>query len=133
MVCCSSGAALLLLMPLDPQVAALDVLLASRPVGGGRHSELSVPGIACEACAEAIEAALLGLGRVDRCAVDVATRRVGVDWHGEAPPLIAALLAAGYDAQLVDPRATATARPRPDSHCLGSVWRNLLNARAWGV
>jgi copper chaperone CopZ len=135
MSCCSSGAALLLLRPADPQVAALDVRLASRAADGGlRHSALSVPDLACETCRDRIEAALAELDGVQWCGVDIAAKRVSVEWRaaGEAPPLVAALLQAGYDAHLVELETAPQFRRTRGGSAIGLFqgWRSLWSARA---
>lgn len=78
-----------------------ELLLASRLVEGGlRQNDLSVPSIHCGACVARIERVLGVLPGVERARVNLSTRRVSVAWRGEAPPLVAALNEAGFEAHL---------------------------------
>jgi len=98
--------------PSAPRVAAEEVLLASRVLAPElRRTELSIPGIHCGACVSRIERLVGGLPGVERARVNLSTRRLTVDWRGEAlPPFIAALGEAGYDANLGEAEAEAGAK-----------------------
>ncbi|MBV8189845.1 MAG: heavy metal translocating P-type ATPase, partial [Alphaproteobacteria bacterium] len=91
-------------MPIAPSAASDELLLASRSIGPGlRQAELSVPTIHCGACVARIEVVLGRLPEVERARVNLSTKRVTVAWRGEAaPPLIATLSEAGFDAHLQD-------------------------------
>jgi Cu2+-exporting ATPase len=92
-------------MSIAPSVHSDELLLASRVLAPGlRRSELSVPSIHCGACVARIERLLSGLPEVDQARANLSTKRVTVDWRGERPPgLIALLDDAGFQAHLHDP------------------------------
>lgn len=99
----------MLTAPYAPSTSNDEVLIASRALGPGlRQTELSIPGIHCGACVTRIERLVGGLPGVERARVNLSTRRLTVDWRGEAlPPFVAALDEAGYDANLRDAAADA--------------------------
>jgi Cu2+-exporting ATPase len=99
----------MLTAPYAPSTSNDEVLIASRALGPGlRQTELSIPGIHCGACVTRIERLVGGLSGVERARVNLSTRRLTVDWRGEAlPPFVAALDEAGYDANLRDAAADA--------------------------
>ena len=92
-------------MSTAPSVPDAELLLASRVLAPGlRRSELSVPAIQCGACVARIERLLGTQPQVERARANLSTRRVTVDWRGEHPPGLIALLGdAGYPAHLHDP------------------------------
>jgi Cu2+-exporting ATPase len=92
-------------MSIAPSVPESELLLASRVLAPGlRRSELSVPSIHCGACVARIERLLGALPEVAQARANLSTRRVTVDWRGEQPPgLIAVLDDAGFAAHLHDP------------------------------
>lgn len=80
--------------------------LASRVVKGDlRQSDLSVPGIHCGGCIRRIEKALGVLPNVVHVRVNLSTKRVALQWHGDQPlpPVMPTLNALGFDAFLVSP------------------------------
>jgi Cu2+-exporting ATPase len=81
-----------------------ELLLAGRDLSPGvRQNVLSVPSIHCGACVQRVERVLGRLPGVERARANLSTKRVTVDWRGEAPPpLISALAEAGFDAHLND-------------------------------
>tara|TARA_R110000868_G_scaffold70819_7_gene208004 strand:+ start:2162 stop:4354 length:2193 start_codon:yes stop_codon:yes gene_type:complete len=82
--------------------------LASRVVKGEvRQSDLSVPGIHCGGCIRRIEKALGALPNVVHVRVNLSTKRVALQWHGDQPlpPVMSALNALGFEAYLVSPSA----------------------------
>ncbi|EKF17593.1 heavy metal translocating P-type ATPase [Nitratireductor pacificus pht-3B] len=81
-----------------------EVLLASRPVGDGLlQTDLSVPGIHCGACIQAIESAIGKLDGVASARVNLSTKRVSVKWReGALPPLVPTLNRLGYAAHLYE-------------------------------
>ena len=88
--------------------AGEELLLSSRPLGGGRRRiELSVPGIHCGGCIARIESTLGKLPGVEEARVNFSTRRVAVTWRGTPPPIIETLSGAGYAAHLFDEGANA--------------------------
>lgn len=82
-----------------------EMLLASRDLGAGlRQTDLSVPAMHCAACIQAVERTLGQLPGVEQARVNLSTRRASVKWRGkEAPAMIEALVAAGYQAHLFEP------------------------------
>jgi Cu2+-exporting ATPase len=94
-------------MSIAPSVPEHELRLASRVLASGLHrSELSVPSIHCGACVARIERLLGALPEVAQARANLSTRRVTVDWRGERPPgLIAVLDDAGFAAHLHDPAA----------------------------
>jgi Cu2+-exporting ATPase len=92
-------------MSIAPSIPDQELLLASRALESGlRRSELSVPEIHCGACVARIERLLGALPEVEKARANLSTRRVTVDWRGEHPPgLIAVLSEAGFPAHLHDP------------------------------
>ncbi|MFC3208228.1 cation-translocating P-type ATPase [Aquamicrobium soli] len=81
-----------------------EIRLASRDLGGGlRQTDLSVPAMHCAACIQTVERTLGRLPGVENARVNLSTRRASVKWRGEAaPPMIAALEKAGYQAHLFE-------------------------------
>ena len=64
-----------------------EILLASRPLGGGlRQTDLSVPDMHCGGCIAKIEACLGALAGVEHARVNLSTRRVVIRWRDEKPP-----------------------------------------------
>ena len=87
-----------------------ELLLASRAIGTDlRQTDLSVPGISCGGCIRKIETALAALPGVARARVNLSTKRVAVDWRGDAgpPPLGETLARLGYEVHLHEARAEA--------------------------
>lgn len=90
-------------MPTERSAVSNELLLASREVAPGlRQVELAVPGMHCGACIARVERVLGGLPAVDRARANLSTRRVTVAWRGAAPPLLATLNDAGFEAHLHD-------------------------------
>ena len=82
-----------------------ELLLASRPAKGGLlRTELSVPDVHCGACIRRVEKALTALPGVASARVNLSTRRVAVEWHGEqSPPALRHTLdRLGYPANYCD-------------------------------
>ncbi|MDN2567584.1 cation-translocating P-type ATPase [Aquibium sp. A9E412] len=106
MSCCAPGteAALDRAAALTAGPSPEEVRLASRDLGDGlRQTDLSVPGIHCGACIQAIESALARLDGVVHARVNLSSRRVSVRWRGDAPPpIVPAINALGYEAHLDD-------------------------------
>ena len=94
----------------DPSVARQEIHLASRDLGNGlRQSDLSVPGLHCAACIQAVETGLARLPGVALVRVNLSTRRVAVQWRGEeAPELLTALAGLGYPGHLFESEAEGT-------------------------
>ncbi len=107
MSCCAPGADY---ATADHRLTADEILLASRPVGGGtRQTDLSVPGIHCGGCIATIEKALSALPGVERARVNLSTKRVSIRWRdGTPPPFAEALAGVGYEAHLADFAETGT-------------------------
>ncbi len=59
---------------------------------------LSIPGMSCGHCKDAVEAALAGVPGVATVRVDLEARQAALDGTAEAPALLAALDRAGYPA-----------------------------------
>lgn len=97
MSCCAPGAETALqvagALPSDDEV-----LLSARALGDGvRQIELSVPAVHCAACIHSVESALAALPDVLRARVNLSTKRVSVQWRGEAlPPIVGTLAGIGY-------------------------------------
>ncbi|MDU0338413.1 heavy metal translocating P-type ATPase [Bosea rubneri] len=107
MSCCAPGADY---ATADHRLTADEILLASRPVGGGaRQTDLSVPGIHCGGCIATIEKALSALPGVERARVNLSTKRVSIRWRdGTPPPFAETLAGVGYEAHLADFAETGT-------------------------
>ncbi|WP_066475726.1 cation-translocating P-type ATPase [Bosea sp. WAO] len=107
MSCCAPGADY---ATADHRLTADEILLASRPVGGGaRQTDLSVPGIHCGGCIATIEKALSALPGVERARVNLSTKRVSIRWRDGAPPPFAeTLVGVGYEAHLDDSGESGT-------------------------
>ncbi|MDP3895811.1 MAG: cation-translocating P-type ATPase [Mesorhizobium sp.] len=109
MSCCAPGSELALDVDRQAQAgpSSEEVALASRVLGNGlRQSDLSVPGVHCGACIQAIESTLAALPDVDYARVNLSTKRVSVRWRGDAPPPLAATLTRlGYVSHLYDEAA----------------------------
>lgn len=109
MSCCAPGTELALdaggIIGAAPSVE--EIKLASRDLGDGLHqSDLSVPGVHCGACIQAIESTLSALPGVAHARVNLSTRRVSVRWQGDAPPPLAETLnRLGYATHLYDEAA----------------------------
>jgi len=82
-----------------------ELLLASRHVAPDlRQNELTVPTLHCGACIQRVERLLTDVPGVARARANLSTKRVTIDWRGEAPPpLIDTLAGAGFEAHLRDP------------------------------
>lgn len=107
MSCCAAPAGNLALVMADPQSDANEVLLASRVLGDGiRQTDLSVPGVHCGGCIQAVEAALAALPGVEAARVNLSTKRVTIRWRAAAPPpFVQTLHGIGYEAHLYDAAA----------------------------
>jgi len=106
MSCCAPGSEVA--FGGDAASRAEEVRLASRPVGDGiRQTDLSVPGMHCGGCIQAVERALNALPGVEAARVNLSSRRATIRWHEDAapPPFVATLRDIGYDAHLFDPGA----------------------------
>src|SRR5690606_10426826 len=67
------------------------------------QTDLSVPGVHCGACIQAVEGALGKLDGVVHARVNLSTRRLTIKWHeGDLPPIIDTLARLGYPAHLFD-------------------------------
>ena len=103
MSCCAAEIGLSVVAP-AADVSPEELALASKDLGDGlRQTVLAVPAMRCAACIGAIEAALSGVGGVERARANLSARRVVVDWRpaGRATPDLAGTLAAiGYAANL---------------------------------
>jgi len=63
-------------------------------------TRLSIPDMSCGHCKAAVEAALAGVAGSGEIAVDLVAREVSVAGNAPVPALLAALHAAGYQAQV---------------------------------
>lgn len=81
-----------------------ELLLASRPLKSGAfRTELSVPDVHCGACIRRVEKSLNALPGVQNARVNLSTRRVAVEWQGDAPPPLRRTLdRLGYPANYCD-------------------------------
>ncbi|MDE2466150.1 MAG: heavy-metal-associated domain-containing protein [Alphaproteobacteria bacterium] len=68
---------------------------------------LSVSGMTCEGCANAVTRVLTKVPGVDAANVDIATGRASVTGTARTEDLIAAVMAAGYGAKLATTDAAA--------------------------
>ncbi len=59
-----------------------------------------ISGMTCQHCVRAASAALESVAGVDAVAIDLQSGRAMVDGQADAAALIAAVVAAGYDAEL---------------------------------
>ena len=112
MSCCVPSRELVLAMA-DQRNCIEEVKLASRVVGEGiRQTDLSVPGIHCGGCIQAIEKTLSALPGVEQARVNLSTKRATIRWRSntEPAPFIEALRALGYESHLYD--VTADAKDR---------------------
>ncbi|MGO4642684.1 cation-translocating P-type ATPase [Mesorhizobium sp. 2RAF45] len=107
MSCCAPGAEMTLDLAGATSVlpSSQEIRLASRSIGDNLcQTDLSVPTVHCAACIQTIETALGKLDHVESARVNLSTKRVSVQWHGdEAPPFFATLGRLGYQAHLFDP------------------------------
>ena len=103
MSCCAGGAEAFIAMT-DPAIARQEVLLASHRVSEGLlQTDLSVPGIHCGGCIQAIEKTLGALPDIEHARVNLSTKRVTIRWRGsDPPPFIETLDRIGYKAHLFD-------------------------------
>jgi Cu2+-exporting ATPase len=103
MSCCAPGTEAALEMP-GAVPSAHEIALAARALGNGAYQvELSVPGVHCAACIQAIERRLKVLRGVTTARVNLSTKRVSVQWQGQEPPaIIEALADIGYPAHLFE-------------------------------
>jgi Cu2+-exporting ATPase len=107
MSCCVPTSELVLAAA-DARTRVEEVRLASRVVGDGlRQTDLSVPGVHCGACIQAVEKALNALPGVERARVNLSTKRVTIRWRADTDPapFIDTLAGIGYDAHLYDAAA----------------------------
>ena len=108
MSCCAPGTDLALDVDARSAGPSPDELaLASRSLGDGlKQTDLSVPGVHCGACIQAIESAVRDLPGVENARVNLSTRRLSVRWKdGPLPPLVETLRRLGYEAHLYDEAA----------------------------
>ncbi len=103
MSCCAGGAEAFIAMT-DPAIARQEVLLASHRVSEDLlQTDLSVPGIHCGGCIQAIEKTLGALPDIEHARVNLSTKRVTIRWRGgDPPPFIETLDRIGYKAHLFD-------------------------------
>jgi P-type Cu2+ transporter len=103
MSCCGAGAEAFLMMT-DPAIARQEVLLASHRISEDLlQTDLSVPGIHCGGCIQAIERSLGALPDIEHARVNLSTKRVTIRWRGgDPPPFIETLDRIGYKAHLFD-------------------------------
>ena len=108
MTCCGSDAQSQLLAGAGPDPSR-EMHLASRDLGDGLlQTDLSVSEAHCGACVAAIEACLTRLEGVVAARMNLTARRVSITWKGDAaPPAIAALKNAGFNASIADSRDQA--------------------------
>lgn len=114
MTCCAVGIATA--NELGPQTSGPsmeELQLASHKVADGTYqTDLSVPGIHCGGCIQAIESALRQLEHVESARVNLSTKRVSVRWYDQTPPpIVATLDRLGYEVHLFE----ATAKKRDDT------------------
>lgn len=121
MSCCAVGAASAAASVHDTRLSSEELLLASRSVGKDLYqTDLSVPGVHCGACIEAVESALKRLENVEHARVNLSTKRVSIRWQGsEPPPIVETLDRIGYEAHLFE-----TAAPAKDK-TLSELYRAL--------
>ena len=113
------------------EFAAYDLAAVQQPFvraagGGRRDATLLVEGVTCAACAWLIERGLARLAGVRSVAVNVAARRVQVEWDGALTRLSAilrAIAALGYRTRGFDPAASAAAAARERR---GMLWRMFV-------
>jgi Cu2+-exporting ATPase len=108
MTCCAPGAESALMIGPKWEIAAQEIMLASRDLGDGTvQTDLSVPQVHCAGCIRAIEGALTGLEGVVSARVNLTARRAVVKWRqgGAVPPMIGTLREAGYEATLAEPES----------------------------
>ena len=108
MTCCAPGAESALMIGPQWEIAAQEIMLASRDLGDGTvQTDLSVPQVHCAGCIRAIEGALTGLEGVVSARVNLTARRAVVKWRqgGTVPPMIGTLREAGYEATLAEPES----------------------------
>ncbi|MGE0500563.1 MAG: cation-translocating P-type ATPase [Rhizobiaceae bacterium] len=104
MSCCAPGAEAAVQLSNAAAPSSDELLLGSRPVGGGLlQTDLSVPDVHCASCIGAIEHGLTRLAGVEEARVNLSTRRVSVRWRGDRmPPLVETLTGLGYPSHLFD-------------------------------
>ncbi len=85
-------------------ISSAELRIASKADGAGRREvALTVPGMHCGACVQAVENALTGLEGVVAARANLSARRVRVHWQeagDRVPPLLDALSRVGFDAHL---------------------------------
>src|SRR5258706_2205712 len=88
----------------DPAIARQEVLLASHGISEDLlQTDLSVPGINCGGCIQAIERSLGALPDIEHARANLSTKRVTIRWRGgDPPPFIETLDKIGYKAHLFD-------------------------------
>lgn len=107
MSCCAPGAEgftnAAISLPSDDEM-----LFSARDLGNGvSQIELSVPGVHCGACIQAVESALSQLPGVVTARLNLSTKRVSVRWQGKnLPPIVSTLARVGYPPNLLDDAAT---------------------------
>jgi Cu2+-exporting ATPase len=87
----------------------LDLFITER-TPGHRHLDLHVPGIHCAGCIRKIEGAVRALPGVEQARVNFTTRRLAVDWTGEAlraDAVVAAVEALGFEVRPFAPDEAA--------------------------
>ncbi|WP_274627789.1 heavy metal translocating P-type ATPase [Arvimicrobium flavum] len=105
MSCCAPGTEAALDLGPGREVAAREIVLASRDLGNGvLQTDLSVPHAHCAGCIRSIEGALGALDGVVAARVNLTARRVAVKWRldAEMPPFFDALRRAGHEASLAE-------------------------------
>lgn len=107
MSCCAPGAEgftnSAISLPSDDEM-----LFSARDLGNGvSQIELSVPGVHCGACIQAVETALSKLPGVEAARLNLSTKRVSVRWQGESlPPIVSTLAQVGYPPNLSEDIST---------------------------
>lgn len=85
--------------------------------------DLDISGMTCAACAGRVERALRAVPGVTEASVNLATERARVQGGAGAEVLVAAVTAAGYEAQVASDETAAPAEAEPDFwEGVGPVW-----------
>jgi Cu2+-exporting ATPase len=105
MTCCTAASDLGKSAPTGMLVREEFTAAAYRGPDGALWSRLSVPGIHCGGCIQAIEQGLIGLDEVEAVRVNLAQRSVTLRWANdrvEPEPVLEALNRCGYAARIAD-------------------------------